>query len=209
MIDVTAPFSLFAHCDVQYEGRAASTLETGNYLIIHKPDGTLLIEAATKTTPRNYQGPKAVLQRHGHVLVSKRKQETITIIIHKLYDIMYLRNWSEAEIAIVRTEKELVQKLITNWNRYIPGEFTEIITEYPTLLGPIDAVGIDKNGWYHAVEVKRKNVSVPHVSQLLRYVTAIKDSGRDTIGYIASPQIGQKALEYCESLGFRYIAIDF
>ena len=209
MINTSAPFLLFAQAEVFYEGRATSTLEVGNYLIIHKTDGALLIEAATKTTPRNYQGPGAILSQCGHILISKRKNETITIVIHKLHNIKYLTNWSSAEIIITRTEKDLVNKLIANWSDYISGDFVLIQTEFPTLLGPVDIVGVDTEGTHHVVEVKRKNISVPHVGQLSRYVSAIYDTGERVIGYIAAPNIGKRALAYCGSSGFNYIKIDF
>ena len=209
MIDTSAPFFLFAQAEVFYEGRATSTLEIGNYLIIHKADGALLIEADTKTTPRNYQGPGAVLSRRGHVLVSTRKKETITIVIHKLHNIFYPAYWSSAEIIITRTEKDLVNKLIANWSDYISGDFVLIQTEFPTLLGPVDIVGVDTEGTHHVVEVKRKNITVPHVGQLSRYISAIYDTGETVIGYIAAPNIGKRASAYCESSGFNYIKIDF
>ena len=209
MIDATKPFILFAQCEVIYEGSAASTLEVGNYLIIHKIDGSIQIQAGDKTGPRNYQGAGAILEVRGHILVSKRKKETITIIVHKLYSLNYLSNWSCAEIAIIRTEKELVNKLFYNWTDYIDGDFTMVRTEFVTPLGPVDLAGIETDGHHHLVEVKRTNVSIQNISQLNRYVTAIRGTGKTTTGYIASPQIGCRARNYCESLGFNYIRLEF
>lgn len=209
MINTSAPFILYAQAEVFYDGRACSTLEIGNYLVIHKADGALLIEASTKTTPRNYQGPGAILTQHEHVLISKRKQEIIKIVIHKLHSISYLSNWSDSKIIITKTEKELVKKIIDNWADYIPGEFVTIQQEFPTLLGPVDIVGVDMNKLHHVVEVKRKNISVPHVSQLDRYVSAVRDIGEEAIGYIAAPKIGKNALAYCATQGFQYIKVDF
>jgi len=209
MIDVKAPFILYAQAEVFYDGRACSTLEIGNYLIIHKTDGALLIEASTKTTPRNYQGPGATLEQRAHILISRRKQETIKIVIHKLHSISYLSNWSASNIIITKTEKELVNKIIDNWADYVPGEFVTIQQEFPTLLGPVDIVGVDTNRLHHVVEVKRKNISVPHVSQLDRYISAIRDIGEDAVGYIAAPNIGKNALAYCATQGFQYIKVDF
>lgn len=75
MIDINAAFILFANCDVLYDGRAQSTLETGNYLIIRKADGSIQIQAANKTTPRNYQSSGAVIEQRGHILISRRKKK--------------------------------------------------------------------------------------------------------------------------------------
>jgi len=209
MIDVASPFILFAQCEVIYDGRAASTLELGNYLIIHKADGSIQIQAGDKTMPRNYQGAGSTLERRGHVLISKCKSETISIIIHKLYNISYLSNWSCAEIVIIRTEKELVDKLFRNWTDYIDGEFVMVRTEFLTSLGPVDLAGIEVDDHYHLVEVKRGNISIQNISQLNRYVSAIRDAGKVATGYIASPKIGCRARAYCESLGFRYLRLEF
>jgi endonuclease len=209
MINITASFTMYALCDVLYEGRAASTLETGNYLIIRKDDGSIQIQAGDKTMPRNYQGSGATLERRGHVLISRRKSETLTITIHKTYEIIYLPNWSVAEIAIIRTEKDLVDKLFKNWTDYIDGDFVMVRTEFPTTLGPVDLAGIEVDDHYHLVEVKRGNVSIQNISQLNRYVSAMRDVGKTVSGYIASPKIGCRARAYCESLGFKYLLLDF
>jgi RecB family endonuclease NucS len=114
-----------------------------------------------------------------------------------------------AEIAIVRTEKELVNKLFQNWTDYIDGDFEMVRTEFPTTLGPVDLAGIEVDGHYHLVEVKRGNISIQNVSQLNRYVAAMRDAGKVVSGYIASPKIGCRARAYCESLGFSYILLGF
>jgi RecB family endonuclease NucS len=209
VVDVIKPFILFAQCEVIYNGRAASTLEIGNYLIIHKIDGSIQIQAGNKTVPRNYQGAGATLEMRGHILISKRKKETITIIIHKLYNLNYLFNWSYAEVAIIRTEKELVNKLFYHWTDYIDGDFTMVRTEFITPLGPVDLAGVETDGHHHLVEVKRTTVTIQNISQLNRYVTAIRGVGKNASGYIASPEIGCRAREYCESLGFNYIRLEF
>jgi len=209
MISITAAFTMYAQCDVLYEGRAASTLETGNYLIIHKGDGSIQIQAGDKTMPRNYQGSGATLERREHILISRRKSETLTITIHKIHQIVYLPNWSVAEITIVRTEKDLVNKLFKNWIDYIDGDFEMVKTEFPTSLGPVDLAGIEVDDHHHLVEVKRGNISIQNISQLNRYVSAVRDAGKVVSGYIASPKIGCRARAYCESLGFRYLLLDF
>jgi len=153
-------FVLYCSCDVIYDGRAYSTLERGNYLIIYKPDGSLLIHGSSKSTPRNYQsvGSKVDLQleresefgQHG-TLISHNNNETITITIHHVIFIEYLSDWSDSEIVISKTEKELVDKLVANWSSHIKGKFTTIIRELKTPLGPVDVVGIEANCTHHIV----------------------------------------------------------
>lgn len=208
-IDIHLPFVLYCHCEVLYDGRATSTLEPGNFLIIHKGDGSIQIQAGNKIFPRNYQGAGGKLEIRGNILIATRKSETIKIIIHKIYNCLSLNNWSLAEVSIIRTEKDLVNKLLRDWHDYIDGEFSIIQTEFQTPLGPIDLAGIENDGDYHLVEVKRGNISVQNISQLNRYVSIMRDQGKVVYGYIAAPRIGKNAMEYCSSLGFKYLCLDF
>lgn len=206
MIDVSRPFSLFARCEVIYDGRAYSTLEVGNYLIIHKDDGSLQIHSSQKITPSNYQGPRSSLEQRGHLLISKSKKETITIIIHQIINLTYLKYWSDSEIVITRTEQDLVDKLFYNWP--IEGEFMYIFQEYQTELGNIDLLGVTFDMVFHVIEVKRVKASIPHVTQLKRYIDILAEH-HDTEGYLASPEIGERAMAYLEKCGYHWIQVDF
>lgn len=208
-ININLPFCIYCRCEVLYDGRATSTLELGNFLVIHKGDGSIQIQAGNKIFPRNYQGAGGKLEICDNTIISTRKRETIKIIVHEVHDQIYLTNWSLAEVAIIRTEKDLVNKLLRDWHDYIEGDFELIRTEFQTPLGPIDLAGVEANGDHHLVEVKRRNVSVQNVSQLNRYVSVLREQGKVVHGYIAAPRIGNNAIKYCESLGFEYLNVDF
>ena len=51
---------LIANCSVKYEGRASSTLEDGDYLIIIKDDNTMQIQGQKLTKPLNYINAKTI-----------------------------------------------------------------------------------------------------------------------------------------------------
>lgn len=210
-------FVLYCLCDVVYDGRAYSTLERGNYLIIYKPDGSLLIHGSSKSTPRNYQsvGSRVDLHlernsdfgQHG-TLVSRNNNEIITINIHNVIFIECLREWSDHDIIISKTEKELSDKLVINWSRYIKGDFVNIIREFKTPLGPVDVVGIEANNTHHVVEVKRRRASISGCTQLKRYVDSLSEQV-PVLGYLASPSISATAAKYLEKLNFTWIEIGF
>lgn len=207
MIDASKPFSLYANCEVIYDGRAYSILESGNYLIIYKDDGSIQIHGANKIQPRNYQGAKSALEVDNNHIISRNKKETITININEIIDLTYLDDWSMSEVNICKTEQELVHKLFTNWDNYIDGEFQVIQKEFPTKYGPIDIAGYDSDGILHMVECKRGKVTIANCTQLLRYIEAM---GHDNVvGYIAAPTIGDNAKKYLEEHGCRWISIDF
>lgn len=181
-------------------------LEEGNYLILYKGDGSIQIHGGTKIQPRNYQGAKSTLERRGHLLISRNKKETITIVIHKVIDLTYLGFWSEAEIDIQRTEQELVHKIFVNWSDYIDGDFEIIEKEHPTKHGPADLVGLGEE-IIAVVEVKRRKATISDCAQLRRYVEAFEAS--NVMGYLAAPRIGDNAAKYLDEQGYKWIRVDF
>lgn len=205
MINVDDPFILYAKCSVEYDGRAYSTLDVGNYLIVHKQDGSFLIHGADLSTPRNYQGPKSYLEYDGDKLICKSKKELIVVNIHSIINYIKLSDWSTAKIEISRTEKELVDKLCNNWSEYFQKEASDIFREYKTDNGPIDIVGIVGDDYY-IVEVKRKKGTINNCVQLKKYAEAIDGN---TIEFLASPAITDNAMKYLSNNGMYWIRVDF
>lgn len=118
MIDPESSFIMYAECEVEYNGRAKSKLAKGNYLIVHKSDGTLQIHGSSKSPPINYQGPGAKLKVEGSRIISHRKSESIVITTSNIYQLTRLDAWSDNKAEISKTEKELVQKLSANSEKY-------------------------------------------------------------------------------------------
>lgn len=209
MINTASSFILYADSEVYYSGRASSFLDRGRYIIIHKSDGSLLIHGSSKTTPINYQGPGAKLEYADNLLISKRKSETIKVIIYNIISYIPLEEWSNLSLKIEKTEKELVQKLYNNWENYFNVKLVNIYLEYKSNLGPIDFLGIDNENTYHVVEVKRKTAVINHCSQLKRYLESLEEQNIKTIGYIASPKISKSALAYLEKHNYKWINLNF
>lgn len=199
-------FILYADCEVAYHGRACSTLPRGNYLIIRKNDNSIIVHAGDKSTPRNYQSAGSVIKIDGNAIICERKKETLKIIIHSIINISTITDWSEHCITMLNTEKHLVKKIISNWTVYLPPVKT-IHTEYNTKAGPIDILGEDE--CFHVIEVKRIKVTVNHCTQLGKYIEVLKEEGIDTAGYLAAPSISDKALDYCNKKGYKYIKVVF
>ena len=126
-----------------------------------------------------------------------------------MLSLSYHENWSNHKIKICRTEKDLVDKICNNWQVYFQDQAT-ITREYPTDLGPIDILG-QTDDLCRVIEVKRKRATIKDVSQLKRYVEAITKSGipKDIIGYLAAPDIGDKAKQYLENSGLYYLRVLF
>ena len=205
-INTNIPFLIYAEASVEYDGRAYSTLDVGNYLVIYKKDGSLLIHGCDLSKPLNYQGPKSKLEYKDNILISRNKKETISIRIQKIHNYVELNDWSSNKIQISKTEQELVEKLCDDIRGYLGiSGYVEIYTEYRTDNGPIDVL-VKNDGKIHIIEAKRKKATKNNCVQLKKYQETF---GEDTIGYIAAPDIGDNALEYLEANGGKYIRVDF
>lgn len=203
-----APFVMFTLCTVEYDGRAYSTLAAGRYLVVYKPDGSVMIHGADSLVPRNYMGSNCKLMIEDNRLIFIRKTEKIIITIAEILSIEYLTDWSTAKTQICRTENELVQKLFDNWHDYFDDDFWLIEQQFPTELGPIDLLGRTETTDF-VVEIKRKTATIKDVSQLKRYVEALEHTTRVVKGYLAAPAISQKAAKYLTKHGLLYLEIGF
>lgn len=202
------PFCLYACCEVLYDGRASSTLERGNYLVVYKKDRSVSIHGSTIVMPRNYMGAGSKLREEGDQIIFRRKGETVCIKVHHIHFLNYLDDWSESKIVICRTEKELARKIFDNWCDYFDDDFEMIEMEFGTDLGPIDIAGFTMDTDY-IVEVKRKRASLKDVTQLRRYIEAMESRGRPCRAYLAAPEIAKNALKYLEKHGLHFLEVEF
>ncbi len=203
---LTSPFVLYADCDVAYEGRASSTLNRGNYIIIRKADGSFLIHGSNKSTPINYQGPKSKMTLSDDVITVHRKKEIITVRVYDIKTIEILMDWSIGDLNISMTEKDLVHKFVTNPEEYLKWRPIQVSQEYQTSMGPVDVMCLDALGGKSIIEFKRHKITLNHCIQLKKYIEAM---GSNVIGYVAAPDINVNALEYCHINNFTYIKICF
>lgn len=206
MLDINKPFCLFANCNVLYEGRASSILKDGNYLVIYKSDRSVQIHGATRIQPRNYQSANSVIDLHGNVLSFSNKKEKLLITINDIMFVSYLKELSNYEIEITRTEEDLVNKLFNNLSHYIDKEFAIIEREYQTGHGPVDLAGFTNDGETHLIEVKRGRATLTNCTQLKKYIEA---AGGNVFGHLASPSICSNAMTYLEKHSMNWIYVDF
>ena len=201
---IDSPFALYCKCKVEYDGRANSVLEEGNYLILYKSDQSLTIHGGNKVTPRNYQTSGSKLFVSGYTIISTNKKETIKITISEIIYYNILSNWSNNDVTMTKTEKDLVNKIFNNWSKYVGISCTEIYKEYITDHGPVDLAGV-LGHQYHIIEVKRRKCTIKDATQLRKYLECFDDY----VGYLAGPDISDKALEYLGRHDCNFIKVDF
>jgi RecB family endonuclease NucS len=199
------PIVMLAKCEVAYEGRATSTLESGNYLIIIKSDGSILIHGNNLLKPKNYMGPKAKIVVGYDSIVATKKKETITVTITEAISKMDIEDWSATNIELKGSEAELRDKIAESIKDYIGEDAIEVIKEFKTTVGSVDICAIDSLETYHIIEVKRGKASLSAVSQLHRYMENI---GKPRMrGYLIARGISSSALTLLESHGYKFIDV--
>lgn len=198
------PFVVYGTFSVQYSGRANSDLEKGQYLLIRKIDGAFLVLGSTLVTPRNYMGPGSTVSYAGSILlVRNKKSECLTITVHKILNILEPEGWSKNRITLSKSERDLVNKIVADIDKYIPGN-TLLTVEYQTKFGSID-IYVENPAGQNIIEVKRGRINLSACSQISRYLELFPGAQ----GYLMAPDIGQNALRWCEEHNVKYIKVNY
>ncbi len=202
---------IMASCSVDYEGRGASTLGEGERVIIIKRDWAFLIHRPDGYSPVNWQPQSSIIdfEVHGGLLiiraVRKKPREIVTVRASDI-SLVVVADMSDTAEFIEYVSEHEIRDLIAR-NPSILGEDLKITNiEKPVEPGFVDLYGIDNRNRIVVIELKRVTATKDAVSQLHRYVIAVRKSlGRqDVRGILVAPSITRSALEYLERLGLEY-----
>ncbi|MCU4753835.1 endonuclease NucS [Halobacteria archaeon AArc-curdl1] len=209
--------TLFGCCRVEYDGRAASTLGSGNRHVLLKPDGTALVHTATGQQPVNWQPPgctHTVAMDEGALVVTSEREtpaEQLTIRFESLEHVGSFQVTDEPEgVSVVGTEADLSDHLLENPSLLESG-FTPLATERETTAGAIDIYGTDSEGRTVVVELKRRRVGPDAVSQLRRYVDALHrelHTDAEIRGILVAPSVTGRATSLLEEHDLEFVALE-
>lgn len=205
-----ALLTIFARCTVHYDGRAKSELGPGDRVIIIKPDGSFLIHQSRKREPVNWQPPGSRVRlelRERPVLVSVRRKprEVLEVELEEVYLVSLFRAEDYEELALTGSEAEMAELIFENPGLIEPG-FKPLFREKPIKHGIVDILGRDSDGNLVVLELKRRRAELHAVSQLKRYVEALREEhGESVRGILVAPSLtsGAKKLLEKEGLEFR------
>jgi len=201
-------------CSVDYRGRASSTLERGERIVIFKEDGSLLVHRSVGYEPVNWQPPGCVF----HVGVSggglqvravKRKpSESVRIVFDKVFLLCVLSLVDRGGFALYASE-EGMQRAILREPSLVEDGFKPISFEKRVEPGFVDVYGVDEAGRFVVVEIKRKAAGKEAVLQLARYVDAVRGVvNREVRGVLAAPGLGKGVQRLLVSLGLDFKVLD-
>lgn len=205
---------LVGNCWVNYEGRASSSLEHGERILLVKEDGSVLIHRPTGYEPVNWQPSGCIF--HTRIkdktlqikAIRRSPPETIHIHFDKLYLLSVMKLEDRGEFSLYASESDM-QKAVLTEPSLIEVGFKPISYEKKVEPGFIDVYGIDKDDKLVIVEIKRKTAGRNAILQLSKYIGAVqKKANREVRGIIAAPNIARGTQKLLTTLGLDYKPLD-
>jgi len=201
-------------CKVFYSGRAKSTLEPGERILIIKEDGSLLVHRPVGYEPVNWQPSGSVfhVQTKADAVevhaVRQKPRENVRVIFYEVLIVSALSLNDSGDFSLYASEKDMHRAILRKPSLLEEG-FTPISYEKKVEPGFVDVYGVDKNGRLVVVEVKRKMAGKEAVLQLSKYIEAIKGKAdRELRGVLVAPSLGKDVQKLLATLGLEFKALD-
>jgi RecB family endonuclease NucS len=207
--------TLFGRCRVDYEGRAASTLGPGDRLVVLKPDGTVLVHTDEGQKPVNWQPPGCTHEAtiaDGRLVVQSQRQTPSEELIVRFDQVGHATAFAVTDpsnLALSGTEEDLRERILDDPSLLEPG-FEPRATERETPAGAVDIYGVDAADSAVVVELKRRRAGPDAVSQLNRYVKALKrdlHAGRAVRGVLVAPSVTDRAGRLLDERDLEFVAL--
>jgi hypothetical protein len=215
-IDQDAIVTLFGHCTVDYEGRAASTLGPGDRLVVLKPDGTALVHTDEGQQPVNWQPPgctHTVDREDGHLLLRSEREtpeELLEVQFERVDHVAVYDATDPSDLTLTGTEADLRERILAD-PALVESGFDPLATERETPAGAVDIYGEDRDGNAVVLELKRRRVGPDAVGQLTRYVDALErdlHAGTDVRGILVAPSVTDRARRLLAERGLEFVSLE-
>lgn len=205
-----AILTVFATCEVEYEGRASGYVGPGDRVILCKPDGTLLVHRPSGADPVNWQPPGSTFLLEDDadevVLTARRSspEEIVRVYLPRIHDVKVYEADDTAPLQLSGTEAEMHEYLLANPDE-IESDLRILEHERDSPFGTIDLFANDAAGRPVVIEVKRRRATLNHVDQLRRYMDEYRETNPDARGILVAPTASEKVkralrehdLEFC------------
>jgi len=201
-------------CQVHYMGRAKSTLEPGERMLIIKEDGSLLVHRPVGYEPVNWQPPGSVFHvqtREGTLevhAVRQKPRESVRVSFDTVFMVSALSLMDSGEFLLYASEDDMHRAILLKPSLLEEG-FKPISYEKKVEPGFVDIYGVDKNGKLVVVEIKRKTAGKDAALQLAKYIDSIKiKANRELRGILVAPSLAKDAQRLLATLGLEFKALD-
>lgn len=206
---------LLGRCRVEYDGRAASSLDAGNRLVVTKPDGTILVHTETGQQPVNWQPPGCTQEgsvRNGELVVESSRStpsEELTVTFERVDQVTAYDGTGASDVTVSGTEADLKDRILDEPSLIEQG-FEPRVTERETPAGAVDVYGNDAEGNAVVLELKRRRVGPDAVSQLNRYVETLEQelhAGTQLRGILVAPSVTDRAQTLLHNRGLEFVSL--
>jgi endonuclease len=201
-------------CYVNYAGRAQSTLELGERLLIIKEDGSLLVHRPVGYEPVNWQPAGSTFHVQNKLnsieihAVRQKPRESVRVIFNDVFTVTSIDLTDSGEFLLHASEEDMHKAILLKPSLLEEG-FKPISYEKKVEPGFVDVYGVDKDGNLVVIEVKRNKAGKEAVLQLARYIEAIKTkSNRRLRGVLVAPNLGKDVQRLLVSLNLEFKALD-
>lgn len=205
---------LVGNCWADYRGRASSSLEQGERIVVIKEDGSVLVHRPIGYEAVNWQPPGCIFQTHikDNVLqikaIRRKPSESIHIHFDSIYLLSIMKLEDKGEFSLHATERDM-QKAILLKPSIVEAGFKPTSYEKKVEPGFVDVYGVDKEGKLVVVEIKRKTAGRNAVLQLSRYVKAVqKTADREVRGIIVAPNMAKGTQKLIATLELDFKPLD-
>jgi len=202
------------NCKVDYVGRASSKLELGERLLIIKSDGSLLVHRPTGYEPVNWQPSGSafhaqikedMLEVHA---VRQKPKENVKVQFTKIYTATSITLLDAGDFILNASEEDMHRAILLR-PELIEEGFKPISWEKKVDPGFVDVYGMDKTGRLVVIEVKRKTATKEAVTQLAKYIKAIKlKADRQIRGVLVAPNLGKDVQATLATMGLEFKELD-
>ncbi len=202
-------------CKVDYEGRASSTLDLGERLVIIKQDGSVLVHRPVGYEPVNWQPPKCMLKVNfedsDSLTVTAARLEPRETVSMEFRDIAVMAtcNLKDAgEFALHVTEAQMKEAILAVPELVEQG--LRPLQEEKSLgeAGFTDIYAEDSAGNLVVVEIKRNPATKGSLTQLKRYIDTIrKRTDRPIRGIVVAPDLRKSAQPLLHKLQLEYVML--
>ncbi|MCJ7478843.1 MAG: endonuclease NucS [Candidatus Nanohaloarchaeota archaeon QJJ-7] len=199
-------------CSVNYQGRAKSSLDRGERLVVIKQDSALLVHGPENYQPKNWQ-PEVdswnVESDEELLLTAKRNDpdETVELRFEDVETVLVTQMVDRSELKLRGHEID-IHESIEEDPELVEEGLKVIERERKTPAGYIDVFARDPEDRYVVIEVKR-NPDYNTVLQLQRYVDEIEDEFASEVrGILVAPKMTDNVLDYLDDHGLEFVEVE-
>ena len=140
--------------------------------------------------------------------IQRKSRESLTIIFREVYAMTLLSLVDGGTFALHASEKDM-QRAVLAHPHLIEEGFRPITYEKRVTPGFIDVYGVDAQGRFVVVEIKRKTGNKAAALQLAKYMKVIRgDRDEGVRGVLAAPSLGRGVQKLLSTLNLEFTPLD-